>query len=86
MLRETVRVLFHLNGYTKVIVEAAERVGLADFGICWDLPTDRIPPELRRIGTRFVVQIKGLSEDEENDPVAIHDVKNRFEIFELDKM
>ena len=55
MIEEPVRVLFHLNGYTKVIVERTEGVGMADGGITWDIPTDVIPAPLRRIGSRFVV-------------------------------
>jgi hypothetical protein len=83
IVREPVRVLFHLNGYTKVLVERTEGVGLADSGIMWELPTERIPHHLREIGSRFSVQIVPLSPEEENDPLAIHDAKNRFEIFEL---
>ena len=83
ILRESVRVLFHLNGYTKVMVERAEGVGMADGGIVWELPTERIPRHLRKIGSRFIVQAGPLRAEEENDPQAIHDVKNRFEIFEL---
>jgi hypothetical protein len=83
ILSEPVRVLFHLNGYTKVLVERTEGVGMADGGIVWELPTERIPRHLRRIGSRFIVKTVPLSLEEENDPAAIHDAKNRFEILEL---
>lgn len=83
ILTEPVRVLFHLNGYTKVMVERSEGVGLADGGIMWDLPTESIPPQLRKIGSRFIVRRRLLSPEEENDPDAIRDVKNRLEVLEL---
>ena len=83
ILRETVRVLFHLNSYTKVMVERTEGLGMADGGIVWELPTERIPRHLRKIGSRFIVQAVPLSPEEEDDLAAIHDAKNRFEIFEL---
>ena len=52
--RELVQVLFHLSeGYTKVVVEITEGVGLADGGCWWDIPTKVIPPHLRCIGSRF---------------------------------
>ncbi|HQU82127.1 MAG TPA: hypothetical protein PKY59_03330 [Pyrinomonadaceae bacterium] len=55
-LKETVKVLFHLNeGFTKVLVEKTIGVGLADGGITWDIPTEKIPFHLRQIGSRFVV-------------------------------
>ena len=53
---EPVRVLFHLNGgYTKIIFERTIGVGLADGGISWDISTDRIPFNLRNIGSRFLI-------------------------------
>ena len=82
-IREPVRVLFHLNGYTKVMVERAEGLGMADGGIVWELPTEGIPHHLRKIGSRFIVRAVPFNPEEENDPAAIHDAKNRFEIFEL---
>jgi hypothetical protein len=81
-LSEAVRVLFHLNGYTKVVVERTEGVGLAEGGIVWELPTERIPVHLRRIGSRFIVQMYPLSPEAENDTAALHEVKNRFKILE----
>lgn len=53
---EPVKVLFHLNeGFTKVILERTIGVGLADGGIAWDIPTEKIPYELRKIGSRFIL-------------------------------
>ena len=55
-IEEQVRVLFHLNGYTKVLWERTEGVGLADGGIVWDITTAMIPPHLRAIGSRFILK------------------------------
>jgi hypothetical protein len=82
-MRERVRVLFHLNGYTKVMLEATEGIGLADGGIIWDIPTDRIPHHLKHIGSRFMIRHTPLSPNEENNLEAVRDVKNRFEIEEV---
>ena len=62
--RELVRVLFHLSeGYTKVVVEITEGVGLADGGCWWDIPTKVIPPHLRCIGSRFYLVGESVSPD-----------------------
>ena len=63
MIERTVRVLFHLNGYTKIIFEHTEGVGLADGGIMADIPTEAIPVGLRRIGSRFVVSVATTPEE-----------------------
>jgi hypothetical protein len=83
IIRESVRVLFDLNGYTKVMVERTEGVGLANGGIVWDISTEIIPSHLRQIGSRFILQYTPLSVEEMNDLGAIRAAKNRFEIFEL---
>ncbi|MBD2183902.1 hypothetical protein H6S82_21515 [Planktothrix sp. FACHB-1355] len=60
--REPVRVLMHLNGgYTKVTFERVEGQGLADGGVDWDIPTQKIPFHLRNIGSRFFVIQKAVS-------------------------
>lgn len=61
---EPVRVLFHLNeNFTKVICERTIYVGLADSGITLDIPTDKIPVHLRKIGSCFNLMItKGTNE------------------------
>jgi hypothetical protein len=83
IVRETVCVMFHLNGYTKVLVERTKGVGLADGGIVWEIPTEIIPFHLRPIGSRFIVQHIPLSSEEMEDVEAIHAGKSRIEIFEL---
>lgn len=55
-IEEPVRVLFHLNGYTKIFLERTENVGMADGGISWDIWTYKIPLHLRKIGSRFILR------------------------------
>ncbi len=51
----------HLNeGYTQVLLERTEGLGIANGGITWDLPTEIIPPHLRGLGSRFVVITEAL--------------------------
>lgn len=51
----------HLSGgFTKVLLEQTAGAGLADGGIEWDIPTDRIPPHLRAVGSRFVIVSRSL--------------------------
>ena len=61
---EPVKVLFHLNeGFTKISLDRFEGVGLADGGIFWDIPTEKIPHHLRKIGSSFSI-IVGDSVDQ----------------------
>lgn len=49
----------HLDGgFTKVLLESTAGAGMADGGLHWDVPTDKIPAHLRAIGTRFVVAMR----------------------------
>lgn len=82
IMREPARVLFHLNGYTKVLLERTEGAGMADGGIVWEISTDRIPMHLRTIGSRFVVQYRRLTPEEMNDVEVIR--RGNIEIMELD--
>ena len=66
MIEEPVRVLFHLNGYTKVLVERTEGLGYADGGITWEIPTEDIPAQLRKIGSRFIVSAPTKPEEMSN--------------------
>ena len=63
MIEERVRVLFHLNGYTKVVFERTEGVGMADGGITGDIPTEVIPAPLRKIGSRFMISVATTPEE-----------------------
>jgi hypothetical protein len=54
--REIVRVRMHLNGgFTRVLIESTEGLGMADGGTHRDIPTDLIPPHLRKMGSRFLL-------------------------------
>jgi hypothetical protein len=83
IIREPARVLFHLNGYTKVLLERTANVGLADGGIVWEISTAIIPAHLRKIGSRFLVEYTPLSPEEMDDLDAIRRAKNRIVIREL---
>ena len=83
MIHETARVLFHLNGYTKVLLERTEGVSMADGGIMWEISTDLIPAHLRRIGSRVIVRYAPLTPEETNNVDAIRGAKDRVEIQEL---
>jgi len=52
--REPARILFHLNGITRIVLERYEGMGIADGGL-WEIPTDLIPLDLRPIGSRFML-------------------------------
>jgi hypothetical protein len=83
IMREPARVLFHLNGYTKVLLERTEGAGMADGGIVWEISTDLISAHLRKIGSRFIVQYAPLTPEEMNNVDAIRGAKNRVEILEV---
>jgi hypothetical protein len=53
---EPIRVDFHLDsGYTKVILERLVGREMMDGDWDWDIPTASIPPNLRTIGSRFLL-------------------------------
>ena len=53
-------VQMHLNGgFTKLLCKKTIGIGLADGGITIDIPTKTIPFNLRKIGSRFNLKIKG---------------------------
>lgn len=81
MNEQIVRVLFHLNGYTKAIIEVTEGVGLTDFGVSVDIPTESIPTHLRSIGTRF--RLISHRPTNEADIDAIRYAVGTYEIVDL---
>lgn len=83
IVEELARVLFHLNGYTKVILERTEGVGMADGGSIWDITTEQIPRHLRPIGSRFIVKYKYPDLDIERTDEELRDAINYIEIIEL---
>jgi hypothetical protein len=46
------------------LVEWTYGLGLADGGVYWEVPTDVIPPNLRGIGSRFILVIETADENE----------------------
>lgn len=53
---EPAKVEFHLNGgYTKVILERLVGQGMLEGRWFWDIPTTSIPPNLRQIGSCFLL-------------------------------
>ena len=61
-LRDKVKVVMHLpEGYTKVLVERTYGLGIADGGLYVDVPSKVIPPQLREIGSRFILVMTPLT-------------------------
>ncbi|AWM36845.1 hypothetical protein GobsT_52890 [Gemmata obscuriglobus] len=52
--QEPARLLFHLSGVSRVVLERFEGNGMAGGGE-WDIPTELIPHELRAPGARFLL-------------------------------
>jgi hypothetical protein len=76
-LREKVRVIMHLpEGYTKILVERTLGLGMADGGIYWDIPTSVIPPHLRRMGSRFIVETTSLSGQREAEKMTAEEMRS----------
>jgi hypothetical protein len=50
MIHEPARVLFHLNGYTKVLLGRTEGVGVVEGGNVWEIATNFIPANPRELG------------------------------------
>lgn len=62
---EPVRVEFHLDGgYTKILLERAKNWGMMSERIDWDIPTNSIPPDLRTIGSRFLLSMSSHDPNE----------------------
>jgi hypothetical protein len=69
-LREKVRVVMHLpEGYTKVLVERIR-------GVYWDIPTSVIPPHLRQMGTRFIVEAITISGQREAEKMTAEEMRS----------
>jgi hypothetical protein len=85
-LREPVRLLMHLNeGFTQVLLERTEGIGMADGGIRWDIPTELIPPDLRAIGSRFVVTMR-LGDHQEPHASGLELAKACREAFHVERI
>ncbi len=76
-MQEPVRVEFHLDhGYTQVILERTIGIGFADGGISREIPTYCISPELRTIGSRFILSIPNLILDDED---CVEDIREALD-------
>lgn len=85
-LQEPVKLLMHLNGgYSKVVLERTVGLGIADGGIEWDIPTELIPPQLRAIGSRFIVICESISPDEQDEIEDIRRAASRITVKELEE-
>ena len=58
--------------WTRVLLVRTYGVGLADGGIYWDIPTGKIPLDLRQIGSVFLVET-------ELTPAQTQDSSERYE-------
>jgi hypothetical protein len=82
--REPVRVLMHLNGgYTRVSLIRTEGLGMADGGITWDIPTEAIPPHLRRLGSQLLAIVPRFTPEDHDLPDDIRRMVKQVEIQEL---
>ncbi|AFY88182.1 MULTISPECIES: hypothetical protein [Chroococcidiopsis] len=71
---EPVRVDFHLDGgYTRVILERLVRKGMLDGEWYWEISTSSIPPNLRNIGSRFL-----LSWQDTYNPGNLEDIRAAY--------
>jgi hypothetical protein len=76
-LSEKVRVTMHLSGgYTKVLVEQTEGVGMAGGGIYLEIPTKIIPLHLRGMGSRFVLVATAVSSAAEAQTMSAEQIRN----------
>jgi hypothetical protein len=75
--RHAARVEMHLpGGFTRVILfELSERR--------WEIPTDRIPLQLRRIGSEFFVVMPRFTVETSDTPEALRELCQQVHIEEL---
>lgn len=62
ILREPARVIMHLpEAWTQILLIRTYGLGMADGGIYWEIPTAKIPEQLRKIGSVFLVETPLIS-------------------------
>lgn len=85
LARETVRVIFHLDGgYTRVVWERSEDTVWATTGWIFDIPTHLIPDDLRIIGSRFLLSIIQFNA---NNSENIENIRsNRDSFFNIERL
>ena len=64
------------EGHTKVLIERTFGVGMAGGGIYWDIPTTVIPPHLRQMGSRFLLETTELSGKEEAENMSAEEIRS----------
>ena len=77
-LREKVRVINAPSRglHESIVVECTLGVGMADGGIYWDIPTSLIPPRLRQMGSRFIVETTSLSGQREAEKLTAEEMRS----------
>jgi hypothetical protein len=84
LFREPVRVLFHLSeGYTRVLPERFEGIGMTDGSIGYDIPTKAIPAHLRVLGSRFLLIGQYVTPEEQDSWEDIRVALRSLQIQEL---
>jgi hypothetical protein len=82
VVREPAKVVMHLDGgYTRISLTRIEGLGIADGGVLWDIPTEAIPFNLRRIGSQFLVIQQNV--DKHDSPEQVRHIRDQIEIREL---
>lgn len=80
-LCEKVKLTMHLpGGYSKVLVERTIPLNMGPGGICWDIPTETIPPHLRNIGSRFIVVATQSALPKDRSQVKPEEIRNATSI------
>jgi hypothetical protein len=75
-IRQEAKVEMHLNGgFTRVSINFNRHQ--------WDIPTDKIPPHLRRIGSKFIVVMPIIRPELSDSADAIREALVQLEIEEL---
>jgi hypothetical protein len=84
--REKVKLIMHLpGGYSRVLLESTVGVGLAGGGVHWDIPTEAIPPQLRGLGSRFLVHATSVAGKHEADKMTPDQIRaaNKVSVHEI---
>jgi hypothetical protein len=82
VIREPAQVMMHLpENWTQVLLLRTYGLGMADGGIYWDIPTEVIPPQLRSLGSRFVITPMGKAQ---NPP--LHGRESRYENIQIEEL
>ncbi len=84
--KHKVKLLMHLpSGYSMVLAELGGGVGLAGGNAQMEIPTESIPPHLRKIGSRFLVIYRGLAGQLEAEQMTPDEIRSSisYRVLEL---